>query len=146
MHWHWVSTWTPAYVCHQENSIFSFFDLLTATFVTRKIQYFHFLTADTGPVVKGRVTSNDVLQQERLFMVPDAVQKGYVDITWVTFSFSYFDDSECWMLKCRMFYTTGSKMISNLQVNDVGSYDDPTLNRYANNWKEIFLGIKIQAS
>ena len=47
--------------------------------------------------------------------------------------FLYFEDSEYWLLKCRMFNTTGSKMISNRQVNDVGSYSDPPLNRYANN-------------
>ena len=47
------------------------------------------------------------------------------------------------LLKCRMFYTIGSKMISNRQVTDVGSYYELPLNGYANNLKEISFGIKI---
>jgi hypothetical protein len=61
-------------------------------------------------------------------MLPDAVQKGFVNIHCLLF---YFEDSEGWLLKCRMFYTTG--MFSNQKVNGVGFYSDQPLNGYANN-------------
>ena len=69
--------------------------------VTSKIWSFHFLTKDAG-----RVTTNNVLQHARrlwVFALTDAVQKGYVDITWATFSFSYISrilNIGCWNAGC----------------------------------------------
>ena len=74
--------------CHQQNLKFSFF----------------YQRRRAG--VKGRVATKNVLQHARrlwVFALTDAVQKGYVDITWATFSFSYISrilNIGCWNAGC----------------------------------------------
>ena len=106
--------------CHQQNLKFSFFDQRRRA------------------GVKGRVTTKQCTSTRKeavsVLVLPDAVQKrinGH-NLSDILF-YLYFEDSEYWLLKCRMFYIYGSKMISNRQANDVGSYSEPPLNRYANN-------------